>query len=820
MRRKRFLKAAMGIESLEHRQVLSTCTWTGAVDSSWGTPGNWNTAPGAGDTLVFPASAVRYNMVNDLASGLSLAGLRFDGSGYSLSGNQISLTDTLQAAQGSGKDVVSLPINFSGFNTIDVLQSAAELDLAGALSSPGTLTKTGTGTLLYTNAITFTGNTQVASGTLVNNANLNGDIFLGVSSTLNGQGTSNALTSTGGTIIPGSTGIGLIQAGSLSLDTNSNYFPTINDTYPGTGYGQIRVTGPVNLGNAMFYPSLGTFDPGITSFTVVDNRGTGPVQGIFKGLPEGTVFDVSGEPIRITYFGGDGNDVVVYHQVDTQSSLTISTANLVYGQPVTLNAHVSTQVPNQGTPAGNVTFYEGGNLLGSAALDAAGNATLTSANLPLGNYGISAIFEGFEGYSSSTSNAEQATVTAALTNTSLSSSSNPSVLGQKIDLTATVAANAPSTAIPTGQVQFYNGSTLLGNATLDTSGHAVLANQSFPLGNASLSVRYAGDTNFIASNSSAVTQVVTQALANVTLSAITLNPDASGLITLTAKVAAAFPGQPVPTGSVSFYANDVLLETANLVGGMASYSNTGFGLGIGVDQIVAKYSGDTTYTHSDSANLTVTAGTANERFVNQAYLVIFYRQADYQGLNARNSYLQHGRTRTWLATMMRRSSAGQAALIQNIFTEYLGRTASSEELAGTVADAKATRTSPRAIVLGSREYYNGTGGGSIPTYLKAMETTLGVTFSNYAFKKMTAQLTAGVLRAKVANQALLSPAGLNSLGQSLYQQTYGRAATDTEIASFKRRSNSGIYWRTQQVQIIGSKDFFTYAINQPGVEPV
>jgi hypothetical protein len=46
-------------------------------------------------------------------------------------------------------------------------------------------------------------------------------------------------------------------------------------------------------------------------FTVIDNRFFGPMSGTFSGLSEGTVFSVSGVPMRITYLGGDGNDVVL-----------------------------------------------------------------------------------------------------------------------------------------------------------------------------------------------------------------------------------------------------------------------------------------------------------------------------------------------------------------------------------------------------------------------------------------------------------------------------------------------------------------------------
>src|SRR4051794_7643182 len=42
-------------ESLEERVLLATKTWTGAVDTGWNTPGNWQGGvPATGDDLVFP----------------------------------------------------------------------------------------------------------------------------------------------------------------------------------------------------------------------------------------------------------------------------------------------------------------------------------------------------------------------------------------------------------------------------------------------------------------------------------------------------------------------------------------------------------------------------------------------------------------------------------------------------------------------------------------------------------------------------------------------------------------------------------------------
>ena len=44
-------------------------------------------------------------------------------------------------------------------------------------------------------------------------------------------------------------------------------------------------------------------------FVIVNNDGTDAVTGTFAGLAEGATLSLAGKPFRITYAGGDGNDV-------------------------------------------------------------------------------------------------------------------------------------------------------------------------------------------------------------------------------------------------------------------------------------------------------------------------------------------------------------------------------------------------------------------------------------------------------------------------------------------------------------------------------
>ena len=56
----------------------------------------------------------------------------------------------------------------------------------------------------------------------------------------------------------------------------------------------------------------GAIRPMLAGVTILDNRGSLPVEGRFEGLPEGGEIElVNGRKATISYVGGDGNDIVL-----------------------------------------------------------------------------------------------------------------------------------------------------------------------------------------------------------------------------------------------------------------------------------------------------------------------------------------------------------------------------------------------------------------------------------------------------------------------------------------------------------------------------
>ncbi|MCN9243592.1 Ig-like domain repeat protein [Streptomyces sp. RY43-2] len=76
----------------------------------------------------------------------------------------------------------------------------------------------------------------------------------------------------------------------------------------------------------------------------------------------------------------------------SSTTLTASPTTVTPGQPVTLTAHVTCTA---GTPTGGeVVFFDGTTQIGTATVNAEGNATLTTTSLGLGTHEITARFQG------------------------------------------------------------------------------------------------------------------------------------------------------------------------------------------------------------------------------------------------------------------------------------------------------------------------------------------------------------------------------------------------------------------------------------------
>jgi hypothetical protein len=190
----------------------------------------------------------------------------------------------------------------------------------------------------------------------------------------------------------------------------------------------------------------------------------------------------------------------------TVTTLLASATNVVYGQPITFTATVTS---GSGTPTGYVTLYDGGTSMGTITLSG-GTGTLIVSNLPVGTHNVFATYSGDANFAPTSSTPITITVSQDSTTTTVLSSANPSVTAQSVTFTATVAADAPGSGTPTGSVNFFDGATNIGTVTL-VSGQATLTTATLTQGSHNITAVYGGDTNFTGSTSAILVQVVNAA---------------------------------------------------------------------------------------------------------------------------------------------------------------------------------------------------------------------------------------------------------------------------------------------------------------------
>jgi len=238
-------------------------------------------------------------------------------------------------------------------------------------------------------------------------------------------------------------------------------------------------------------------------------------------------------------------------------------------------------------PTGDIQLLKGTTVLARLALKA-GAVKYTTATLPAGFNTITVVYAGDANNNGSVSAPLNQFVLAAAM-TTLTSSPNPSVYGQTVIFSTTIASSIG--VPPDGEtVTFKHGASVLGTGTL-SGGTATLSTSTLAVGTKLVTAIYGGDTDFAASTSKAASQVIGKASTTTVLTS-SQNPATFGQpITFTATVTPQFSG--MPSGTVTFLNGTKVLETAPLSGGAASFTTST--LTRGVHNIAAKYNASTSF---------------------------------------------------------------------------------------------------------------------------------------------------------------------------------------------------------------------------------
>lgn len=265
-----------------------------------------------------------------------------------------------------------------------------------------------------------------------------------------------------------------------------------------------------------------------------------------------------------------------------------------------MTASVALLAPAVGSIEGDVQFFDGTALLGSAPV-VGGIAVFNTTSLALGAHSLVAKYSGTAQLAASQSAAVVVTVAEAVENTSTVLTITPaaSVYSQAITLTATVSASSQS---PAGDVQFFDGATLLGTGAL-AGGTATLITSALPAGTHLLTAKYLGNVDFTPSTSQPVSHTVSKASTVTVLNATPTELIYGAPLTLTATVSLAAPAVGVVSGDVRFYDGATFLAVAPIAGGQATFTTDR--LAVGQHSMRAEYAGSSDAHASSSSAVTV-----------------------------------------------------------------------------------------------------------------------------------------------------------------------------------------------------------------------
>lgn len=411
-------------------------------------------------------------------------------------------------------------------------------------------------------------------------------------------------------------------------------------------------TGAVPTGTVTFYNNGNI----LGSVTAVANVGYStatlvlPSTGI-AGLPVGTTNVISAN------YAGDANYnqatspttvankalVQVVNQAGTTVSLTSDAQAGVATQTVNFTAYVTVTPPggvgNTTTtqPTGNVTFFTtlGGNQqsLGSSVLqtvqqqNSAPNlykatfaltpTLVASLNLTLSSMQVTAYYSGDGNYLNNTSPVWTQALNRATTTINVTSNLEPSIVGQAVTFTATVAAIPPATGYPTGIVQFLadnnnlNGLPASNTGSTLSNGIATFTTSALSTGTHAISAVYLGDSNFQTAGGEAIPQIVNKIPDSFALTASSGTAVVGQPVTFTATLSPTAPtGVAQPSGQATLMDGSNVVCVANVLSGVATFSFPGTNcvgtLIPGNHNLQAVFPGDNNWTSANSSYLSIT----------------------------------------------------------------------------------------------------------------------------------------------------------------------------------------------------------------------
>lgn len=257
---------------------------------------------------------------------------------------------------GGGTITYAAPIDPGG-GDLDLHLADADGEISAPINGSGAVNKLGGGAMALSAANTYSGQTNVEEGTLLVEGSIAGtSVEVGSGATLGGSGSISTAVNVGdgGTLAPGASSGLLTVNGGQSFAAGSTFSVEIDDdnaggAVAGVDYDQLAVNGLVDIGATSTGATLAITTAGSTAIAAGDayvllaNDAAEAIDGRLTtlvvdgnivaaaGVAEGTVvstdFGGSGLTARLTYLGGDGNDLAIV--VDGPLALTLDGITIV-----------------------------------------------------------------------------------------------------------------------------------------------------------------------------------------------------------------------------------------------------------------------------------------------------------------------------------------------------------------------------------------------------------------------------------------------------------------------------------------------------------
>ena len=389
-------------------------------------------------------------------------------------------THSLTAAYAGDRDLIASasPVLSQVVNkaagTISIVSSSNPANFETPVTFTATVNPAATGTVSF-----YDGTTKIGSGVIAaGSANMAISTLSGGTHSVTAQyggdgnflaGTSAPLTETI-TLTPTTTAL-TSSANPSIYDSSITLKATIGSSAPsGPNYGTVTFyDGPTSLGTAT--PTAGVATLTLSTLTA----GTHSLTAAYAGDRD---LLASTSPVLSQ----------VVSKATGAISVTSATNPSTFGQTIVFTAHVPSDA------SGSVTFLDGSTSIGTGTVSS-GTATLSISTLTAGTHSVSISYSGDSNYSSGTSSAISQVVNKATLSATVSGVPNPSTYLQTV--TISFQSTAVAGVMPTGTVQFADGSTPIGTPiSIDATGKATITVTTLAAGSHTINATYSGDGNF------------------------------------------------------------------------------------------------------------------------------------------------------------------------------------------------------------------------------------------------------------------------------------------------------------------------------------